>query len=341
VVLGIAAFFIFGKGEPRLTDAERAEKAKEGGARPPGALPRGEGNGNARGATRSTTAQAGAAAVSAEAAAFLAKATKAKPFVNSLGMKFVPVPVLSGPTANQRVLFSLWVTRVEDYAAYAKAQESAGKKVDGAWKTQQRDGVPAGRELDHPVVGVSWEEAQAFCKWLTEKETAEGKLPRGLKYRLPSDEEWSWAAGLPPELAGTPAEKTGKNSVDFPWGKDYPPTKKVGNYADETFHAKFPKDANDKGKDAPWIKDYTDGYATTSPVGSFPANAYGLYDMGGNVWQWCEDWFDKDQKHRVLRGASWTYNDRGPLLSSHRNLYAPGGRINHYGFRCVLGESAR
>jgi formylglycine-generating enzyme required for sulfatase activity len=182
--------------------------------------------------------------------------------------------------------------------------------------------VPAGRELNHPVVGVSWEDAQAFCQWLTEKEIAEGKLPKGLKYRLPSDEEWSWAVGMPPELVTTPAEKAGKNSVDFPWGKDYPPTKKVGNYADETFHGKFPKDATDKKKDQPWIEGYTDGYATTSPVGSFPANAYGLYDMGGNVWQWCEDWFDASHKDRVLRGASWCPRPRPSVVVESPSLHA-------------------
>jgi hypothetical protein len=271
----------------------------------------------------------------------LPKATKEAPFVNSLGMKFVPVPIVSGPTAGQKVLFSVWDTRVQDYAAYAGA-----KKVDDAWTRQNRDGlnaerVPVGRELNHPVVGVSWEDAQGFCQWLTEKEIAEGKLSKGLKYRLPTDEEWSWAVGLPPELDGTPAEKSGKNSVDFPWGKDYPPTKKVGNYADETFHGKFPKDASDKNKDQPWIEGYADGYATTSPVGSFPANAYGLYDMGGNVWQWCEDWFDASHKDRVLRGASWCNDDRGALLSSSRGHHVPGARNNHNGFRCVVGVSVR
>ena len=274
----------------------------------------------------------------------LAHATKDKPFVNTLGMKFVPVPILSGPSAGQRVLFGVWDVRVEDYAAYAKAQESAGKKVDGAWKAQNKDGVTAGRELDHPVVGVSWEDAQAFCKWLTEKETAEGKLPKGVKYRLPSDEEWSWAVGMPPELGATPEEKNGKNSVDFPWGKDWPPTRKVGNYADETFHAKFPPKKNEKdGKmeNEQWMKDYTDGYATTSPVGSFPANAYGLYDMGGNVWQWCEDWFDASHKDRVLRGASWNHLDRGRLLSSHRTHSPSAYRFYGLGFRVVMaGVSA-
>jgi formylglycine-generating enzyme required for sulfatase activity/tRNA A-37 threonylcarbamoyl transferase component Bud32 len=268
---------------------------------------------------------AGSGAAKDEALPF--KATKDAPFVNTLGMKFVPVP-------GTQALFSIWDTRVQDYAAYAGA-----KKVDDSWTKQQRDGVPVGRELNHPVVGVSWEDAQGFCQWLTEKETAEGRLPKGLKYRLPTDEEWSWAVGMPPELGTTPAEKSGKNNVDFPWGKDYPPTKKVGNYADETFHGKFPKDVNDKTKDQPWIEGYTDGYATTSPAGSFPANAYGLYDMGGNVWQWCDNWFDASHIERVMRGASWSLNDRGTLLSSIRFRHEPGHRGHYLGFRCVLAPA--
>ncbi len=260
-----------------------------------------------------------------------ATATKAAPFVNSLGMKFVPVP-------GTKVLFSIWDTRVRDYADYVRKQEADGKKVDGSWQTQAKDGVPAGREPDHPVVGVSWDDAQAFCQWLTEKETAAGKLSPGAKYRLPTDAEWSTAVGLPPESGATPAEKNLKNKVDYSWGKDWPPTKKVGNYADETFHEKFPLNENAKevGNQNRWFEGYADGYPTTSPVGSFPANAYGLYDMGGNVWQWCEDWFDKDEKARVLRGASWNNRDRGPLLSSNRYLHSPVIRINYLGFRPVL-----
>jgi serine/threonine protein kinase len=322
VLIAAAATFLFFKPKP-----ESVTKAPLEAAQPPGASLDKPANQNA--ATPPPVAPA---------ASFLSKTTKDAPFVNSLGMKFVPVPIVSGPTAGQRVLFSVWDTLVQDYAAYAGA-----KKVDDSWTKQAKDGVPAGRELNHPVVGVSWEDAQAFCQWLTEKETAEGKLPKGLKYRLPTDEEWSWAVGLPPELGATPAEKSHKNSVDFPWGKDYPPRGKVGNYADEAFHAKFPlkEDAKDDWNKNRWIAGYTDGYATTSPVGSFPANAYGLYDMGGNVFQWCEDWYDASHKDRVLRGASWVGIDRYDLLSSNRCHFIPGNRNGSDGFRCVVGVSAR
>jgi formylglycine-generating enzyme required for sulfatase activity len=61
---------------------------------------------------------------------------------------------------------------------------------------------------------------------------------------------------------------------------------------------------------------------------SFKPNKFGLYDLGGNVWEWCEDWYDNAQKDRVLRGGSWHSFDRGYLLSSYRNHYAPGSRSN-------------
>ena len=61
--------------------------------------------------------------------------------------------------------------------------------MDDWWTKVEKDGVPVGRESSHPVVSVTWDEAEAFCQWLTEKEIAEGKLPKGMKYRLPTDAE--------------------------------------------------------------------------------------------------------------------------------------------------------
>jgi formylglycine-generating enzyme required for sulfatase activity len=247
-------------------------------------------------------------------------ATKEAPFVNSLGMKFVPVP-------GMQTLFSVWDTRVQDYAAYAGAK----KLKDRSWVMEQQDGVPVSREPDYPVVGVNWDDAKAFCQWLTEKESAEGKLPKGMQYRLPTDEEWSRAVGLPMEDGATPQERNGKNGVDFPWGISFPPSKaKVGNYADAALHESFPS--------LKWLEGYTDGSATTSPVGAFAPNEYGLYDMGGNVWQWCEDLFEPGSIDHVLRGAAWDDAARTNLLLSRRIHLTPGNRSNHSGFRCVLAN---
>jgi formylglycine-generating enzyme required for sulfatase activity len=187
----------------------------------------------------------------------------------------------------------------------------------------------------HPAVNVIWEDAKAFCVWLTERERKAGKLGATEEYRLPNDYEWSNAVGLAAEQGATPAERSGSNSVEFPWGQDFPPANmNIGNYRDETWHGKFPK--------APvWLKGYRDGYVNTAPVGSFPANRFGLFDMGGNVWQWCEDWYDNNQKDRVVRGGSWDNHDRGSLLSSHRTRHPPANRDPSYGFRCVLGVSER
>ena len=74
----------------------------------------------------------------------------------------------------------------------------------------------------------------------------------------------------------------------------------------------------------------------TSPVGSFAPNRFGLFDMGGNLFQWCEDWFDQDQKERVTRGASWSFWGRSSLLSSGRKHPNPDAHNNDNGFRCVL-----
>jgi len=255
-------------------------------------------------------------------------ATKEQPFVNSLGMKFVPVPIMGGPTDGQRLLFSVWDTRVQDYEVFAR---ETGRE----WPQAGFDQGPA-----HPAVMTSWEDAQSFCAWLTERERKAGKLDANEGYRLPSDHEWSCAAGIgEQEVAETlPADKSGKITDAFPWGTQWPPPKGAGNYPGEELRS-APALGNSPSNAI--IAGYRDGFETTSPVGSFVANRFGLFDMGGNVWQWCENWFDKDQKKRVLRGASWHTNDRKSLLLSSRYPDPPGTHSPHVGFRCVLSLAKR
>jgi len=225
--------------------------------------------------------------------------TTDRPFTNTLGMPFVPIP-------GTDVQFCIWETRVKDYAAYAAANSG----VDTRWKS------PGFTQADtHPVVKVSWYDAQAFCEWLTKKELAEGKIKAGQKYRLPTDAEWSVAVGLGQEKGNTPQEKSQGIKDVYPWGKKWPPPKGAGNYSEG-------------GK--------VDNYEYTSPVGSFSANELGLHDMGDNVGEWCEDKWNPTSSNRVLRGASWGDFGPGLLLSSRRFNFTPVFRYNCIGFRCVL-----
>ncbi len=194
-------------------------------------------------------------------------------------MKFVPVPIMVGPTKGKRVLFSIWDTRVQDYGAFVT-------ETKHEWPKASFKQEPA-----HPAVNVSWDDAQAFCNWLTAHERKAGKLGAKERYRLPTDHEWSCAVGIgeQDDAAKPPKEKDRQPDDVFPWGATWgatwPPSKDAGNYK------------SDVGVDT---------YENTSPVGSFPANRYGLYDMGGNVWQWCEDMYDVRDGYLVLRGASWS-----------------------------------
>lgn len=190
------------------------------------------------------------------------------------------------------------------------------KKPEFTWKYPgfaQRD--------DYPVVNVSWNDATAFCRWLTRK--------AGVEYRLPTEAEWEYAC-----RAGT---KTRYHSGDDP-----ETVAQVGNITDATFKAKL--------SELSYVKyglSARDGYVFTAPVGQFKPNAFGLYDMHGNAWEWCADWYDKDYYKRgdredptgprdgtlrVLRGGSW-YSRPRIARSAVRGQDAPGIRGGSYGFR--------
>lgn len=238
----------------------------------------------------------------ATAAQAVTGASKERPYENSLGMKFVPVP-------GTGVLFSIWETRVKDYKVFVEAKNREWPKPS----FQQTE--------EHPAVNVSWWDATAFCEWLTEQEHTAGRISAKQSYRLPSDEEWSAAVGLEKEGGSTPKERGMKVKGVYPWGTKWPPPNGAGNY-----------DPNLK----------VDDYQNTSPAGSFEANRYGIHDLGGNVWEWCQDWYDAERKDRVLRGASWGASIPDRLLSSCRVDDAPEDRDVSVGFRCVLVmESSR
>jgi len=199
---------------------------------------------------------------------------------------------------------------------------STGKFEYGSQYTWDNPGFP---QTDaHPVTGVDWAGAKAFCDWLARKS--------GLPIRLPSEAEWEYAC-----RAGS--------TTAYSFGSDEEDLTKYGNVADASAKRKFPN----------WTTTVSseDGYVFTSPVKMFKPNEWNLYDMHGNVGEWCADWYDADYyktknsaqglinetsgSSRVLRGGS---RDDGAqnCRSAYRNIYDPTGRNNYNGFRLVLGR---
>lgn len=180
-----------------------------------------------------------------------------------------------------------------------------------AWNT----GFP--QTNDHPVVNVSWNDAVAFCKWLSRKE--------GKNYHLPTEAQWEYAC-----RAGT--------TTRYYYGDDLAGIVRVGNVADATAKGMFSEWKAVSG---------SDGYLFTAPVGRFRSNEFGLCDMHGNVWEWCADWWNKGYystsppndpqgptygTNRVFRGGSWGYNPRSNR-SADRNGGLPDYLVSDIGFR--------
>lgn len=168
----------------------------------------------------------------------------------------------------------------------------------------------------HPVTFASWHDTQAFIQWLNRREKTS-------RYRLPTEAEWEHAC-----RAGT--------RTPFYWGRD--PDGRYANFADGSFAIAHPEDPYVNGG----VKD---GHVYTAPVGSYLPNPFGLYDMSGNVNEWCRDWYGEytageavdpqgppKGTHRVLRGGSWC-NIAAGIRSANRGRNTPGYGFSRTGFR--------
>ncbi len=237
---------------------------------------------------------------------------KGQVWENSLRMKFVPVG---------EILVGIWPVRVGDYTAFCKDAGRARLVV----------GFP--QDDNHPAVRVNWEDANAFCEWLTRHEREAGKLGEGQFYRLPTDAEWSMAAGMPVESGATPEARDGQVR-HFAWGRAWPPPEKSGNFADTSY-----RQIVQGARRTNHISGYNDGFPQTSPVGSFPPNQAGIFDMHGNVWQWIHDSYSGGEQRKVwgvLRGGSWGTSKQEELRLGYRDVVSREERDVIFGFRCVL-----
>ncbi len=178
------------------------------------------------------------------------------------------------------------------------------------WRAPEGPGSHLDSRMDHPVVHVSWNDAAAYAAWA-------GK-------RLPSEAEWEYAA------RGGLAQKR------YPWGDDLTPD---GEHRCNIWQGRFPE-----------YNSLADGYLGTAPVRSFKPNGYGLYNMVGNVWEWCRDWFAREHTQerrnprgapagtaRVMRGGSFlchaSYCNRYRVAARYYNT--PDSAASNIGFRCV------
>jgi serine/threonine protein kinase/formylglycine-generating enzyme required for sulfatase activity len=266
-----------------------------------------------------------------------------KSYTNPLGMSFVEA-------GTKRVMFCVWETRVGDFKAFVEStnHDAIAKNEYGvpAYTVKRGDVVPVyvqdgGSWRDphweqsdqHPVVCVSYRDAEKFCEWLT---GFDSNLPAGWEYRLPDDAEWSAAC---PD--------------GFLWENGCPP-RNIGNYCGrEAMVGALKGYRNDLAQDALW----EDDWPRTAPVGSFKSNSFGLYDMGGNVAEWCATFYqhplnpkeipeellplceDQDaMKLRVLRGASWSVWNSIKLRADFHDCENPLVRNDYNGFRVVLAD---
>ncbi len=186
-----------------------------------------------------------------------------------------------------------------------------------------------GQTMNHPVVNVTWNDANAFCKWLSEKE--------GHEYRLPTEAQWEYAC-----RAGS--------TTRFFFGNDGEELLQYENAGDQAFKGTLAEDNQEIfSKKFPFVSG-NDGYGFTAPVGQFKPNAWGLYDLSGNVSEWCNDWSDGDYyahspqddpqgpaegSARITRGGGWLFSVF-QHRSASRDSFDPSGRHMTIGFRVSM-----
>jgi formylglycine-generating enzyme required for sulfatase activity len=226
------------------------------------------------------------------------------PFVNALGMRFVPLQEKSP------ILVCTTETSVQNYEAWLR---DAGR----TW-SKKPSFLLGG---NHPAAGVSWEDSAAFCAWLTERDRASKLIPATASYRLPKDTEWSLAAGLKNETGADPAARHLSEKTHYPW------TPKADDWKPPALTANL---------DATKIPGTNDPYSYTAPVDGARANSIGLVEMGGNVSEWCQDAWPGSADERVIRGGSWLSYDKDALLTSARAHAPKSATRADLGFRCVL-----
>jgi eukaryotic-like serine/threonine-protein kinase len=186
-----------------------------------------------------------------------------------------------------------------------------------------------------PVTGVDREEARAFCAWLTKREREAGWIGKTDRYRLPTDEEWSRAVGLPPERGKDPAERNGRIRGVYPWGYEWPPPRGVDNFADES--------ASRMATTPKTIHGYLDKYPRLASINAVPPGPKGFLGLAGNVSEWVDTDYDTapgpgQTPLGTVRGGNWRSTNADELLSSARQGVPATTRRDTIGFRLALAH---